>query len=198
MPRKRLIAIGSSTGGVVALEQMIRDLGGNVPGIVITQHIPANFVAQLAARLSTLGAIRVREAAHGDTIEPGCAYIAPGDRHLCVRRSAARGLVCALEDGPPVSGHKPSVDVLFASVAETVGAQAIGVILTGMGQDGARGLLTMRQSGAATLGQDERSCVVYGMPRAARALQAVQQEVPLKNMAAAVLRLCVAQPQPAS
>ncbi len=185
----RLVAIGSSTGGVEALREVITALPPDAPPVVITQHIPPRFSESFATRLDGLSAVRVKEAADGERIVAGHVFIAPGDRHLAVRRSGAM-LVTHVHDGPLVSGHKPSVDVLFHSVAEACGSKAVGVILTGMGRDGAEGLLRMRQAGAATLGEDESSCVVYGMPKAARDIGAVEKELPLSRIADEILRLC--------
>ncbi|MBI5165517.1 MAG: chemotaxis response regulator protein-glutamate methylesterase [Magnetospirillum sp.] len=188
-----LVAIGASTGGVEALREVVTRLPPDAPPVVITQHIPPRFSASFANRLDGLCAVRVKEAADGDRIVAGHVFIAPGDRHLAVRRSGAQ-LVCHVSDGPLVSGHKPSVDVLFHSVADSCGAKAVGVILTGMGRDGADGLLAMRRAGAATLGEDESSCVVYGMPRAAREIGAVEREIPLSRMAEEILKVCHGDP----
>ncbi|HUO23531.1 MAG TPA: chemotaxis response regulator protein-glutamate methylesterase [Caulobacteraceae bacterium] len=185
--RRRVIAIGSSTGGVEALGAIIPVLPVNCPPVVITQHMPPAFTASLAARLNKLSAIEVSEAQDGVTLAPGHAYIAPGGaRHLAVAH-ASGGLQCRLLDSPPVNGHRPSVDVLFHSVATSVGREAIGVILTGMGRDGAQGLAAMREAGAATLGQDEATSVVYGMPRVAFELNAVERQAPIYDMAAAIM-----------
>jgi two-component system chemotaxis response regulator CheB len=184
----RLVAIGSSTGGVEALRDIIVALPADAPPIVIAQHIPPRFSASFAERLNGLSAVRVKEASDNDRILAGHVYIAPGDRHLRIRRSGA-ALIARTEDGPLVSGHKPSVDALFHSVAETCGAKAVGVILTGMGRDGAEGLLAMRRAGADTLGEDESSCVVYGMPKAAREMGGVGRELPLGRIAEEILRL---------
>lgn len=185
----RLVAIGSSTGGVEALRDIILALPADSPPVVVTQHIPPKFSASFADRLNGLAAVRVKEAADGERIVAGHIFIAPGDRHMEVRRSGA-ALVVHTHDGPLVTGHKPSVDVLFRSVADACGSKAVGVILTGMGRDGADGLLAMRRAGAPTLGQDESSCVVYGMPKAAREIGAVERELPLSRMAEEILRLC--------
>jgi two-component system chemotaxis response regulator CheB len=185
----RLVAIGSSTGGVEALRDIITVLPPDAPPIVVTQHIPPRFSTSFAERLDGLSAVRVKEAVDGERIVAGHVLIAPGDKHLEIRRSGAM-LVTHVYDGPLVSGHKPSVDVLFHSVAECCGSKAVGVILTGMGRDGADGLLHMRQAGAATLGEDEASCVVYGMPKAARENGAVEKEIPLSRIADEILRLC--------
>lgn len=191
----RLVAIGSSTGGVEALRDIIVALPPDAPPMVVTQHIPPRFSTSFAERLNGMSAVRVREAADGDRIISGQVLIAPGDKHLTVRRSGA-ALVAHVYDGPLVSGHKPSVDVLFHSVAEACGAKAVGAILTGMGRDGADGLLAMRQAGAATIGQDEASCVVYGMPKAAWEAGAVEHEVPLSRIAEEILKLCRADARP--
>lgn len=185
----RLVAIGSSTGGVEALRDIILALPADSPPIVITQHIPPKFSASFAERLDSLAAVRVKEASDGERIMAGHVYIAPGDRHLAVHRSGAQ-LIAHCYDGALVSGHKPSVSILFNSVAEACGAKAVGVILTGMGRDGADGLLAMRKAGAATIGEDESSCVVYGMPKAAFDLGAVEKQLPLSRIAEEILRLC--------
>lgn len=189
----RLVAIGASTGGVEALRDIVVDLPADGPPVVVTQHIPPKFSASFAARLNGLSAVRVKEAEDGERLIAGHVFIAPGDKHLAVRRSGAQ-LVTHVYDGPLVTGHKPSVNVLFHSVAEACGAKAVGVILTGMGRDGAEGLLAMRRIGAATLGEDEASCVVYGMPKAAYELGAVERELPLSRIAEEILRLCRADP----
>jgi len=186
---EKLVAIGASTGGVEALREIVVVMPADAPPIVIAQHIPPRFSASFAERLNGLAAVRVKEAGDGERILAGHVYIAPGDRHLRVRRSGA-ALVTQLEDGPLVSGHKPSVDALFHSVATACGSKAVGVILTGMGRDGADGLLAMRQAGADTLGEDESSCVVYGMPKAARDNGASKRELPLGKIAEEMLRLC--------
>ncbi|CAA7618779.1 chemotaxis response regulator protein-glutamate methylesterase [Magnetospirillum sp. SS-4] len=185
----RLVAIGSSTGGVEALRDIILALPPDAPPIVVAQHIPPRFSTSFAERLDGLAAVRVKEAADGERILAGHVYIAPGDRHLMVKRSGA-ALMTRTHDGPLVSGHKPSVDVLFQSVADICGSNAVGVILTGMGRDGAEGLLSMRQAGAETIGQDESSCVVYGMPKAAKDLGGVARELALPRIADEILRLC--------
>ncbi len=186
----RLVAIGSSTGGVETLRDIIVALPPNAPPVVVTQHIPPKFSHSFAVRLDGLSSVRVAEAVDGMQILAGHVYIAPGgERHMTVKRSGA-SLVIELRDGAPVSGHKPSVDVLFRSVAAACGSKAVGVILTGMGRDGAEGLLTMRQAGAPTIGQDEATCVVYGMPKAAREIGAVERELPLSRIAGEILALC--------
>lgn len=183
---KNLIAIGASTGGTVAIESILQSLPAETPGIVMVQHMPAFFTKSFADRLGTLGRMRVREAVDGDVVEQGLALLAPGDRQLVVR-ATPRGYVVSILDGPRVSGHRPSVDVLFRSVARAAGKNALGVILTGMGADGAQGLVEMRKAGAHTLGQDEASSVVYGMPKVAFELGAVERQVSLSQMPQRIL-----------
>lgn len=190
-PSGAIVAIGASTGGVEALIKVITGFPGNCPPTVITQHMPVTFTTSLAARLDRLGAPSVSVAAEGDELRTGHVYLAPGDRHL--RVTGARTLRCTLGDDGPISGHKPSVDALFASVAAT-GAKAVGVILTGMGKDGAAGLLAMRQAGAVTIGQDQDTSVVFGMPKAAFELGAVERQLALPRIAAAVLSAASAIP----
>ncbi|MBD9482004.1 chemotaxis response regulator protein-glutamate methylesterase [Pseudomonas sp. PDM14] len=169
----RVVALGTSTGGTQALEVVLRQLPVDCPGIVIVQHMPEKFTAAFAQRLDSVCAIDVREARHMDRVRPGLALVAPGGKHMQLKRSGAQYFVEVL-DGPPVNRHKPSVDVLFRSVAKHAGHNALGVIMTGMGDDGARGLLTMREAGARTVAQDEASCVVFGMPKEALKLGAAQ------------------------
>ncbi len=183
-----IIAVGASTGGVEALQKLLTAMPSNAPAILVTQHMPPGFTTSFAKRLHERCAMPVFEATHGQRVMPGQIYIANGSYHLELMRSGAH-YACRLHDGPPVSGHRPSVDVLFASVAAAAGKNAIGVILTGMGQDGAAGLLEMRRAGARTRGQDEASCVIYGMPKAAKLLGAVEAERPLSKMAADILAL---------
>ncbi|MHA6480803.1 protein-glutamate methylesterase/protein-glutamine glutaminase [Paenibacillus sp. strain BS8-2] len=177
-----LIAIGASTGGTEAVAQLLRGLPPNGTGIVVVQHIPATFSRIFADRLNQDTAWTVREAKSGDRIQAGTVLIAPGDRHMKVRR-ASLGLAVHCYDGDKLNGHRPAVDVLFESVALEVGRRAIGVILTGLGYDGAKGLMAMRRRGARTMGQDEATSVVYGMPKAAYELGAVERQVPLHRMA---------------
>lgn len=184
----KILAIGASTGGTEALKDVLMGLPRNAPGTIIVQHMPSNFTGPFAERLNGLCAMEVREAKNGDSITPGVVLIAPGDYHMVVRRSGARYYV-EIGSGEKVSGHRPSVDVLFNSVAKIAGANAIGVILTGMGGDGARGLLAMRNAGARTIGQDEASCIVYGMPKVAFDLGAVERQLPLQNIAKGILDL---------
>lgn len=183
---EKLIAIGASTGGTEAIKDVIIRLPAEVPGIVMVQHMPETFTPSFAKRLDSLGAIRVIEARGGERIQPGHAYLAPGHSHMSVKKSGA-GWVTELAQSEPVNRHRPAVDVLFNSVAREVGKNAIGVILTGMGKDGAQGMLTMRQAGAWNIGQDQESCVVYGMPREAAQVGAVDEVVSLNNVAARVL-----------
>lgn len=183
----RLVAIGTSTGGTQALEAVLTQLPRVSPGIVIVQHMPEKFTAAFAARLNNLCAIEVKEAVSGDRVIPGRALIAPGGKHMSVKLSGAQYLV-EVQDGPLVNRHRPSVDVLFRSVAKWAGKNALGIIMTGMGDDGARGLKEMFNAGAQTAGQDEKTCVVYGMPKEAVKLGAVQQELPLQSIAGLIER----------
>lgn len=177
----KVVAIGTSTGGTQALEILLSGLSQDVPGMVIVQHMPEKFTRAFAMRLNSRCIIEVREAREGDRVLPGLALIAPGGRHLLLKRSGAQYRV-SVEDGPQVNRHKPSVDVLFRSVARCAGSNALGIIMTGMGDDGARGLKAMHDAGALTLAQDEASCVVYGMPREAIKLNAVTRTVALNRL----------------
>ena len=181
-----IVAIGTSTGGTQALEAVLTMLPAVCPGIVVVQHMPEKFTALFAARLDTLCRIEVREARHGDRVIPGRALIAPGGRHMMLRRSGAQYIV-EVVDGPLVNRHKPSVDVLFRSVAQVAGKNALGIIMTGMGDDGARGLNEMHQAGARTVAQDEASCVVFGMPKEAIKLGGVDKVVPLELVAREII-----------
>ncbi len=181
-----IVAIGASTGGVETLGRMLPHLPANAPGMVIAQHMPPNFTRQFADRLHKSCAVTVREAENNQRIRPGEVWIAPGNKHLTLKRSGA-DYVCKLEDWPLVNGHRPSVDVLFDSVAQNCGPKAIGVLLTGMGKDGAKGLLHMKEVSAVTIGQNEASSVVYGMPRAAFELGAVMHQLPEDQIISAVL-----------
>ena len=183
----QIVALGASTGGTVALEHILCQMPADAPGIVIAQHMPALFTKQFADRLNKLSAMEVREAQENDSVLPGVALVAPGDKHLLLRRSGARYYV-SVKDGPLVHRQRPSVDVLFRSVARTAGKNAIGVILTGMGADGAEGLVEMLQAGAHTMAQDEASCVVFGMPKVAIELGAAERVLPLKDIPDAILR----------
>ncbi|MDP1785041.1 MAG: chemotaxis protein CheB, partial [Sulfuricurvum sp.] len=182
----KILVIGASTGGTEALKDVLMGLPRNAPGTIIVQHMPANFTGPFAERLNSLCAMEVREARNGDSITPGLILIAPGDYHMVVRRSGARYYV-EIGSGEKVSGHRPSADVLLNSVAKIAGSNAIGVILTGMGADGSRGLLAMRNAGARTIGQDEASCVVYGMPKVAYEIGAVERQMPLQKIANGIL-----------
>jgi two-component system, chemotaxis family, protein-glutamate methylesterase/glutaminase len=182
----RIIAVGASTGGTEAIRVLLSQLPSGCPGLLIVQHIPRAFTAQFAARLDGCSAVNVQEAEDGALIRAGCAYVAPGDRHLLLERDGAH-YRCRLSDGPPVNRHRPSVDLLFGSVAEQLGPAGIGVILTGMGADGARGLRQVRNRGGLTIAQDEASSVVWGMPGAAVALGAVERVLPIEQIAAALL-----------
>ncbi|MBV6752925.1 chemotaxis response regulator protein-glutamate methylesterase [Pseudomonas chlororaphis] len=177
----RVVALGCSTGGTQALEFILRQLPRDCPGIVIVQHMPEKFTADFARRLDKLCQIEVREARHLDRVHSGLALLAPGGLHMQLKRSGAHYQVEVL-DGPPVNRHKPSVDVLFRSVARQAGANTLGIIMTGMGDDGARGLLAMRENGANTVAQDEASCVVFGMPKEAIRLGAAQWVEPLAKL----------------
>ena len=183
----QIVAIGCSTGGTQALEQVLPALPSNCPGILVVQHMPEHFTRSFADRLNDLCAVTVKEAESGDGIVPGMALIAPGNRHLVLDRSGAR-YVASVQDGPRVRRHRPSVDVLFESVATKAGSNAIGVIMTGMGDDGAAGLHQMHEAGASTIAQDEDSCVVFGMPKEAIACGGVDEVVPLSGISDAILR----------
>jgi len=183
---ERVVAIGTSTGGTQALEEVLSALPRVAPGIVIVQHMPEKFTAAFAARLDSICAISVKEAANNDRVVPGRAMIAPGGKHLLLRRTGAQYFV-EVVDGPLVNRHRPSVDVLFRSVAKCAGANALGVILTGMGDDGAAGLLEMRKCGARTVAQDEQSCVVYGMPKEAVKRGGVEKSLPLQAVPREIL-----------
>jgi two-component system chemotaxis response regulator CheB len=182
----RVMVIGASTGGTEALQTFLSALPADGPGVVVVQHMPETFTRSFAARLDRHCQVRVKEAESGDSILPGHVLIAPGNLHTRITRSGFRYGV-QVAQGPTVSGHRPSVDVLFDSCARQLGANAVGVIMTGMGDDGARGMLSMRQAGAFTLAQDEETCVVFGMPAAAIARGAVNQVLPLDRLATAAL-----------
>ena len=183
---ERVVAMGTSTGGTQALEHVLTQLPAVSPGIVIVQHMPPTFTAAFAARLNGLCEIEVREAKNNDRVIPGCALVAPGGKHMLLKRSGAYYYV-EVKEGPPVNRHCPSVDVLFRSTAACAGANALGVIMTGMGDDGARGLKEMRDAGARTIAQDEASCVVFGMPREAIRLDAAERVMPLDDLWHAIL-----------
>jgi two-component system chemotaxis response regulator CheB len=184
----KVIAIGSSTGGTEALKNILTKMPPNSPGIVIVQHMPANFTTAFAARLNDLSQISVKEAEDNDSVTPGTALLAPGNFHMILRRSGARYYV-EVKTGPMVHHQRPAVDVLFKSTAKYAGANAIGVILTGMGADGAEGLLEMKQAGASTIAQDEKSCVVFGMPKEAIKLGAADKVVSIEQIASEIIRM---------
>ena len=184
---ERVVAIGASTGGTEALREVLVALPDDTPGIVIVQHMPERFTASFAERLDGLCRVTVKEAADGDAVLRGHVLIAPGNRHTILKRSGARYYV-EVRDGPLVSRHRPSVDVLFRSVARHAGRNAVGILMTGMGDDGAHGLLEMRQAGASTYAQDEATCVVFGMPAEAIKLGGAEHVVALGQIAGAILR----------
>jgi len=184
---QKIVVVGASTGGTQALQAYLEDLPYDAPGIVIVQHMPEHFTAAFAKRLDGICRIAVKEAEDNDTVIPGRALIAPGNRHALLKRSGARYFV-SLKDGPLVSRHRPSVDVLFRSAARYAGSNALGIIMTGMGDDGAKGMLEMKQAGATTLAQNEETCVVYGMPQEAVKLGAVDRILPLEKFAEETLR----------
>lgn len=183
---EKLIAIGASTGGTEAIKDVLIKMPANAPGIVITQHMPPGFTTSFAARLNGLCQIAVQEARHGERILPGHAYIAPGGKQFSIGRSGAN-YTCVVDDGEPVNRHKPSVEVLFLSVAKAAGANAVGVMLTGMGNDGARAMRVMKDSGSYNYCQDEASCIVFGMPREAILAGAADEVLPLADIADALL-----------
>lgn len=181
------VVIGSSTGGTQALEVILTSLPADAPGIAITQHMPEKFTAMYSKRLDGICAMNVREAKDGDRLERGVVLIAPGGLHMQLRKSAGQYFMTVV-DGPPVNRHKPSVDVLFRSAAECGGRDVLGIILTGMGDDGARGMKVLHDGGAKTIAQNEETCVVFGMPKEAIKLQAVDEILPLEQMARAILQ----------
>lgn len=184
----KIIAIGASTGGTEAIFSILKSLPEDVPGIVIVQHIPPNFSRMFAERLNNTTKLAVKEAKSGDYVDRGRVLIAPGDQHMIVRRIGERYKVECYE-GEKVNGHCPSVDVLFESVAKEAGRNAVGVILTGMGYDGAKGLMSMRRKGARTIGQDEKSSIVYGMPKVAYNIGAVEKQMSLDNIAYSIYHM---------
>ena len=179
---EKLIVIGASTGGTEAIKEVLNKLPADAPGVLVTQHMPEHFTKSFADRLNSLCKISVKEAEHNERILPGFAYVAPGNSHLLIKRSGARYMV-ELNQGPLVNRHRPSVDVLFRSAANVAGANALGIILTGMGKDGVQGMLEMKQAGSFTIAQDEASCVVFGMPKEAIAAGGVREVLPLQNIA---------------
>lgn len=185
---EKLIAIGASTGGTEAIREVLQALPGDCPPIVIVQHIPAAFSASFARRTDSVCELTVKEVEDGERIQRGYAYIAPGSHHFYIERRAS-SYTARLSDGPPVNRHRPAVDVLFRSVAQNAGPKAVGVVLTGMGDDGAAGLKEIREAGGRTLVQDERSCVVYGMPKEAVAVGAAEAVVPLDRIARTIVEL---------
>ena len=182
----KIIAIGSSTGGTEALKDVLMPLPPTTPGILVVQHMPAMFTSKFADRLNELCQIRVKEAKDGDSVSPGTCLIAPGNYHMVMRRSGARYYV-NVKTGPMVCHQRPAADVLFNSVASYAGKNAVGVILTGMGKDGSKGMLKMKEAGAINIAQDEKSCVVFGMPKEAIALGCVDEVVPLKGISQVIL-----------
>ena len=187
----QVVAIGASTGGTVAVERILKALPHNSPGILITQHMPELFTRYFATRLKEVSKLDAREAQGGESVVPGVVLVAPGNKHMLLRRSGARYVV-EVKEGPRVNRHRPSVDVMFRSVAHAAGRNAIGVLLTGMGGDGAQGLLTMHEAGAPTLAQDEASCVVFGMPKVAIDLGAVGKVLPLDRIAGEIMTIAEA------
>jgi two-component system chemotaxis response regulator CheB len=185
---EKVVAVGASTGGTEALRVLLEAMPLDAPGLVIVQHMPEVFTRSFANRLNEICRITVKEAENGDSVIRGRALIAPGNRHLVLKRSGARYFV-ELNDGPPVNRHRPSVDVLFRSTARFAGKNAIGILLTGMGNDGAQGLLELKEAGASTIAQDEKSCVVFGMPKEAIKLNAADKILPLDHIAGQMLRL---------
>jgi two-component system chemotaxis response regulator CheB len=186
---EKVVAVGASTGGTEALREFLQAMPLDAPGIVIVQHMPETFTARFAERLNGICAISVKEAVDNDSVLRGQALIAPGNKHVLLRRSGARYFV-ELKDGPLVSRHRPSVDVLFRSAARYGGRNVVGVIMTGMGDDGAKGMLEMKQAGAYNIAQDEASCIVFGMPAEAIKLGAVDRVLPLASIASEVVRVC--------
>ena len=189
---EKVIVVGASTGGTEALKTLLSALPPDCPAILVTQHMPEAFTRAFAARLNGLCQLAVKEAEHGERLLPGHAYIAPGNRHLLLSRSGAN-YTASLSDGPPVSRHRPSVDVMFRSAANCAGVNCLGIIMTGMGDDGAAGMLEMHQVGARTLAQDEQSCVVFGMPKEAIARGGVDEVAPLGELAGCLLGWLAAQ-----
>lgn len=188
--KRKFIAIGASTGGVEALKEVLCRMPANSPPILIVQHMPPKFTKSFADRLNNICQMRVHEASDGQEIIPGNVYIAEGSKHMRIEKHGMK-YICRVKAGENVSGHCPSVDVLFSSVAECLGANVVGVILTGMGKDGAQGMLKMKQAGSLNIGQNQDTCIVYGMPKEAYASGAVDIEVPLIEVAREIIRKCV-------
>lgn len=184
---ERIVAVGASTGGTEALRILLQSLPADAPGMVVVQHMPAGFTTSFAKRLDELCRVSVREARNRDRVLRGQVLIAPGDKHMVLHRSGAQYVV-EVRDGPLVSRHRPSVDIIFRSTAKAAGANALGIIMTGMGDDGAKGLLEMREAGASTIAQDEDTCVVFGMPKEAIKLGGAKSILPLDKIAAEVIR----------
>ncbi|ATC96096.1 protein-glutamate methylesterase/protein-glutamine glutaminase [Pseudoalteromonas tunicata] len=182
-----LIAIGASTGGTEAIKEVLIRLPAHFPPVVITQHIPPVFSASFAERMDRISKMNVKEAEDGDVLQVGCVYIAPGDYHLRIEKLGAR-FVCRLDQGPAINRHRPAVDALFDSIVEIAAKRTIAIVLTGMGADGAKGLLNLKQAGAKTFAQDEKTSVVWGMPRAAMELGAADKAVPLEQVADVLMR----------
>ncbi|PXX50681.1 two-component system chemotaxis response regulator CheB [Aquitalea magnusonii] len=195
LARQTVIVIGSSTGGTEALRVLLSALPATMPPILVTQHMPELFTKSFAARLDSLCQLQVKEAEDGERLQAGTVYIAPGHSHLLLKSAATIGYATALHQGPPVNRHRPSVDVLFRSAANLAGKNCIGVILTGMGRDGAQGMLELKEAGAYNIAQDEASCVVFGMPKEAIALKSQHEILPLTAIASRLVTL-VAQRQP--
>ncbi len=185
----QVIAVGASTGGTEALRDFLSQLSPQIPGLMIVQHMPEAFIRSFAARLDELCPIKVQEAVHGMPILPGNAYIAPGHSHLLLEKSGNMYRT-VLSQSPPFNRHRPSVDVLFKAMAKIVGKQAVGILLTGMGKDGAAGLLEMKQAGSYNFAQNEDTCIVFGMPKEAIALGAVDEVVSIKDLAGRVTLHC--------
>ena len=191
----KIIAIGASTGGTIAIEAVLKQLPTNAPGTLIVQHMPEHFTRTFAERLNEICQMEVREARDGDSVVPGLALVAPGDKHMMLRRDGARYVV-AIKDGPRVHHQRPAVDVLFQSVARCAGRNAVGALLTGMGADGAAGMVALRQSGAYTIAQDEATCIVFGMPYEAIKLNGADEVTPLPEIAQALLHALARQRPP--
>jgi two-component system chemotaxis response regulator CheB len=189
MTTEKIVAVGASTGGTEALSTFLQMLPADTPGIVIVQHMPENFTAAFAKRLNSICRVTVKEAENNDSVVRGHVLIAPGNKHTLLKRSGARYYV-EVKDGPLVSRHRPSVDVLFRSAARYAGKNAVGIILTGMGDDGAHGMKEMHDAGSRTIAQDEATCVVFGMPNEAIKLGGVDKVMPLDKIAAEMMRLC--------
>ncbi|MBL8472865.1 MAG: chemotaxis response regulator protein-glutamate methylesterase [Rhodocyclaceae bacterium] len=183
----KLILIGASTGGTEAIKEVLSRLPANLPGVLIVQHMPEMFTSSFARRLDGLCALRVKEAEHGERVQAGTAYLAPGHSHLSVRRNGPGAYACELSASEPVNRHRPAVDVLFNSAVTAAGTNVVAAILTGMGKDGAQGMLALKRAGAWTIGQDEASCVVYGMPREAALIGALCETAPLTEVAGRIL-----------